>query len=289
LRPPFEPFATVRKLDATDAHLVEMRQPRVVPLLAPSGDVDLLIADSEGELLVTRDAITVLPALNTGRHAPSGGLPSGGLAAPGGRALVLAELPPRRRTLEDHGKGPARPPLFLGADYALRKRPVALARRGDGAMGMLVTDGGAFGTAGIAVFDPRAGHFGEVSRLAPWITVLAGDDPGCGGPKADGRASWSALLLVDPAPWLSLDEGALPGMALAHEALMLVRWSQGKLCLDAIDAAVTDHEGRRAANRMWNLVVRWAGGKERGAVLRAPDLRQELTCRIVSEANEAAQ
>jgi hypothetical protein len=281
-RAPFEPFASPKKLDAADAH--EMRQPHVVPLLAPSGDVDLLLSDTESELLVTRDAITVLPGLDARRNA--GRLTSGGLTAAGGRALVLAEAPPKRRVLEDHGKGPARPLLFLGGDYALRKRPVALARRGDGAMGMLVTDGGAFGSAGIAVFDALAAHFGDVGRVASWLTVLAGDDPRCG--KPDGRAWWSALLLVDPTTWLSLDEGALPGMALGHEGLMLVRWSQTRVCLDAIDTAVTDKEGRRAANRMWNLVVRWGGGKERGAVLRAKDLREELTCSVFFEPSEAA-
>jgi hypothetical protein len=251
-----------------------------VPLLAPSGDVDLLVGDAEGEMLVTRDTITSWPTVDPRRHDSPAGFAFGGLAAPGGRALILTEGRPRRRTLSDHGPGPARPLLFLGGDYVLRKRPLSLARRGDGAIGLLVTDGGAFGTAGIAVFDPAAAQFGEVGRGAPWGAVLAGDDPKC-GKEANPRAWWSALLVVDPVTWLSLDESELPGMALNHQALMLVRWSEGRVCLDAIDAAVTDREGRRELNQTWNLVVRWAGGKERGAVLRSSDLRQELTCRVV--------
>ena len=98
--------------------------------------------------------------------------------------------------------------------------------------------------------------------------------------------SLTALLVVDPASWLSLDTASLPGLTFAHQGLARVRWGADRVCLLALDAVALDAQRRGEPSRSWSLVALWAGEHERGAALRAPDLRQELSCRM--EADEAA-
>ncbi len=280
VRAPFSPFAAPRRLDATDAGAERRDRGHVVPLLAPSGEVSLLMTGSEGsELLVAGDTITTLPAFEGRRYGGRGsGAGQGGLALPDGRALVVGEVL-RRFALQDHGRGPLRPPLYLGPDDPSRHRPRALARRSDGALGVLVLDGGAAPTAGVAPLDRLSATLGPTERLAPWSTVLTGDDPRC---KSDDPGDWHAVLVVDSSTWLLLDPTALPGVTLAHQGLLLVRWGRDRVCMDGLDAAVTVQR-RDVSSRSWNVVARWSGdrGRDRGAALRAIDLRQDLACRIV--------
>jgi hypothetical protein len=108
--------------------------------------------------------------------------------------------------------------------------------------------------------------------------VVGADDPRC--QKGGDPRAWRALLVIDPSAWLGLDPGALPGVSLAHQGLLQVRWGSDRVCLEAMDVAVTEASRRGEAARTWRLVARWAGDRDRGAVLRAADLRQALACRI---------
>ena len=199
LRQPFAPFAAPRRLNATDASL-DARRTSVVPLLTPSGDVDVLVGGDQSELLVSGDHITVLPAEGTRRYGGNGG--STGLALPGGRALVLGDVR-RRLALEDHGPGTVPPPLFLGMERnSLRRRTLAIARRDDGAIGVIVADGSAPETAGVALLERLAGGLRPPERLAPWSSLAGADDPRC--KKGSDPLAWEALLVVDPPPgWRS--------------------------------------------------------------------------------------
>ena len=176
LRPPFEPHAAPRRLNATDARWNPHRRSAVTPLLGPGGEVDLLVSGDQTELLVVGERITPLAAFEARRSARDGA-GAAGLATAAGHALVLVDLK-RRLTLEDHGPGAPPPPIFLGPEHdQTRKRPISLARRDDGVMGALVLDGPAPDTAGVAVIDRAAASAGKVMRLAGWGTVMAGDDP----------------------------------------------------------------------------------------------------------------
>ena len=282
VRAPFSPFAPPRRLDATNAGASLPRRTLVVPLLAPSGEVDLLVRGSDTEdLLIAGAAVTPVPSFDGRRYG--GGTVQGGLVLPGGRALVLGEGR-GRLALQDHGPGPLRPPLFLGLEDGSPRRPQALARRDDGAIGVLLVDGGAAETVGVAPLDRISGTAQPTERLAPWSTLLTADDPRC-LPGADPGA-WRAVLVIDPSTWLTLDPGALPGVTLGREGLLLVRWGRDRVCLEGLDAAAIALH-RAPSHRSWSLVGRWGGagnGGDRGVALRAGDLSQELVCRIPPEA-----
>jgi hypothetical protein len=278
-RQPFAPFAPPHRINATNGSLDTYRRPLVVPLLTPAGDVDVLVIGDRSELLVSGDHASVLPIVDPRRYAP-GDAGYTGISLPGGRALVLGEVR-RRVDLEDHGPGPVVPPLFLGADRgAVRRRPLALARRDDGTLGVIVADGSAPDTAGVAVLDRSAGSVGVAERLAPWSAVVAGGDPRC--QKGGDPRAWEALLVIDPTTWLSLDTSALPGVALAHQGLFRVRWGAERVCLLGLDAAATDATQRGESARSFHLVLRWSGERDRGAALRTEDLLQDLACGIAA-------
>ncbi len=278
MRQPLAPFAPPRRLNATDGGWSShQRRTLVVPLLTPSGDVDLLLAGDQTELLVSGDRVTATPAFDSRRYF-YGDATFTGLTLPGSRALVLAEVR-RRLALEDHGPGVPAPPLLLGLERdRTRRRPLALARRDDGAVGVLVFDGGAPATVGVAVIDRLAAGARPASRLAPWSSVLTADDPRC--QRGADPSAWEALLVIDPATWLTLDAAALPGITLARQGLLHVRWGTERVCLLGMDAAVADAQRRGETHRAWSVVARWTGDRDRGAVLRTADLRQELSCRI---------
>lgn len=289
LRPPFEPTAPPRRLNATDASFSIQRRPMVTPLLGPKagggggggGEVSLLIAGDTSELLVTGDRITSMPAFETRRYYYGDAYGWAGLSLPGGHALLLGELR-RRLALEEHGASPPPPPLYLGVEREIgKRRPMTLGRRDDGVFGVLVFDGGAPATAGVAEIDRRGEGLRGFQKLAPWSTVITADDPRC----ASERDAYEALVLLDPSAWFELDPAQLPGVTFAKAGMALVRWGKERVCLEAIDAAAVDTRRRADGTRSWSLVVRW-GGKGKGgapavnAALRAPDLRQDLRCAV---------
>jgi hypothetical protein len=273
LRTPFAPRAPVRRLEATDGSFSTSRRPGVTPLLGPRGEVQLLLAGDHGDLILSGDRLIPTAATENRRGFRGESSGPGGLATAAGRALLLTER--RRLTLEDRGPGVAAVPIFLGAEPAERRRPVTLGRRADGALGVLVLDGPAPETAGVAVVDRAAATPGPVARLAPWSTVLTADHEAC---RAEDPGAFRALLVIDAQAWLEISPVALPGVALGHQGLIQVRWGKDRVCLEALDAVVPGAFARLGNPRSWSLVARWGGEGEPGAALRSADLRQDLTC-----------
>ncbi len=109
--------------------------------------------------------------------------------------------------------------------------------------------------------------------------MLTADDPRC--QKGADPSAWEALLVIDPATWLALDPAALPGLTLAHQGLLHVRWGAERVCLLGMDAAAIDAQRRGDAHRAWSLVARWAGDRvsRRGAAARRICGRS-FSCRV---------
>jgi hypothetical protein len=158
---------------------------------------------------------------------------------------------------------------------------MTLGRREDGAVGVIVFDGNAPATVGVAEVERRGEGVLGFQKLAPWSKVVTADDPRC----TAARDAYRALVVLDPSTWFELDPIRLPGVTFARQGLALVRWGKESVCLEALDAAVTDTRRRSDGPRQWSLVARW-GGKGSGAAkavnaaLRAPDLRQDLRCAV---------
>ena len=284
-RPPLAPTGAPTRLDLVAPGFTTQRRSLVTPLLGPAGATDLLLGGEAVELLIAGARATPTPAFEPRRYGgPSDGVVAAGLALGGDRALLLGESR-RRLTLEEHRAAPP-PPLFLGSDReGSRRRPMTLGRRDDGAAGVLVFDGAAPETVGVAPIDPAGGGLRALVKLAPWSTVIAAGDPRC---KAPDPAAYRALVVLDPSTWLALDPRSLPGVTLGPKALAEVRWGRDRVCLLALDASVNDTRRRGDGARTLRLVVRWdgKGADPSGAdpapngALRAADLRQDLQCTV---------
>ena len=284
-RPPLAPFAVEKRLDVVAPGFTAGRVAIVTPLLGAAGEIDLLLAADAMELLIAGVSVTAAPAFEPRRYGGySDGLGAGGLALGAGRSLLLGESR-RRPTLEDHRASPP-PPLFFGTDREpVRRRAMTLGRSFGGAAGVLVFDGAAPETVGVAPIDPAGAGLLALGRLAPWSTLTLADDPRC---KAPDPTAYRALVVLDPSTWLALDPRSLPGVTLGQKALAEVRWGRSRVCLAALDAAVTDTRRRGDAARTMRLVVRWDGqGAGPGGAdpapngaLRAADLRQDLRCAL---------
>jgi hypothetical protein len=274
VRQVFSPHAATRVLNATDASFNAPRRSGVTPLLAPSGDVDLLVTGDQRELLVAGDRITAFPAPEPRRWFE----PGTGLVMPNGRALVLGDSR-RRLALEDHGPDVLQPPMYLGVERAQdRRRPLALARRDDGALGVLIFDGGGPETVGVALIDRLGATTSRVMKLAPWSTVVTADDPRC--KKGADKDAFTALVVAETAAWLGLDPREIPGIQWNNNALLLVRWGKERVCLEALDAEMRERRVRGDMLRPFRLVARWGAHKEAGVTLRTRDLQQDLVCKI---------
>jgi hypothetical protein len=277
-RPPFALRAPVRRVEATNASLRVTRISAVAPLLGPNGDVQLLVAGDRAELLVAGDRITPLPSFEGRRYTRLDGTGPPGLALANGRAVILGDVR-RRLALEERGGPTPSAPIVIGAELENpRRRPITLGRRDDGALGVLVLDGPAPEIVGAATIDRAAASAGPIARLAPWSSLVTADHPAC--QKGVDPSAFRALLVIEPQLWLTVDPAALPGVALAKQGLVAVRWGRDRVCLEALDAAVVDQRARSAGGRSLHLVARWSGEGERGAALRGADLRQDLVCRV---------
>jgi hypothetical protein len=276
-RPPFDPNAPVRRIDATGADLEEARRAIITPLLAPDGGVALMFISDKQEIIVGAERVSTLPLFEPRRYASTDGAVTTGLLLGPDRALVMGEVR-RRAALEDHGPPPHRPPLLLGPERDnTTRRPMALARREDGTIGLLVWDGSAPEAVAIAELDRAGGAFKPRTPLAPWSTATAADDPRC----RDDKQGWRALVTIEPGRWLSLDESALPGVELMASGAALVRWGKERVCVEAIDiSAQRRTEGESPAQA--TLIARFgaAKGQSRGASIRSAGLKQMLTCRM---------
>lgn len=281
-RIPFEPDEPVKRLPAVGVSL-GYRRALAVPLLGPSGDVSLLLHADKSELLLTPSEVIELPVFEGRRPWGHEGSRSAGLRIGRDRALVLGDA--RRRTsLELHGPKPTEPPMFVGLEREmLRNRVISVVRRGDGALGILVLDGAAPETAGVAVLDREGASIGPVLKLAPWSTLTPASDARC---KADKEA-WSALVVLNPLTWLALDRRALPGVTLGTQGLARVRWGRERVCVDALDVSVSD-DRRRDDPAESSLVISWSGSAPRAA-MRWQAAKQSLRCSLDPAAREGTR
>lgn len=280
-RPPFQPDSPVLRLNATNANF-GYRRPPAIPLLTERGEVALLLAPDGSELLVTPTDVLALPPFDPRRYFFGESAAITGQLLGRDRPLVLGDM--RRRTsLEEHGPLPHRPPLYVALDREhIRKRTLAIGRRDDGALGILVLDGPAPETAGVAELDRGATSLRSVARLAPWSTLSLASDALC---KAPQKGAYRALISLDPGLWLALDGRSLPGVELGSQGLALVRWGPDRVCLEGLDLTARDVRRRTDAGTS-TLVAKWTASGKNAAALRWEKLRQPLRCSIHREAGE---
>ena len=295
-RMPLAPFAAPSRLAVVAPGFTAQRRSPVTPLLGAAGEIELLFGGETTELRIAGASAVPTPAFELRRYGGySDGLVAAGLALGAGRSLVLGESR-RRLTLENHGDGESPPPLFLGSDREpTRRRPMTLGRRDDGVAGVLVFDGAAPETVGVAPIDPAGAGVLALVKLAPWSTVTPASDPRC---KTPDPTAYRALVVLDPSTWIALDPASLPGVLPGQQALAEVRWGRDRVCLAALDAGVSDPRRRGDGARSLRLVVRWDGngaGRSGTALapngaLRAADFRQDLLCGLEpASAPEAAR
>ncbi|WP_156041044.1 hypothetical protein [Chondromyces apiculatus] len=290
-RAPFDPRARLVRLDATDAGFMtgstRYRSPVSAPLVGPRGEVGVLLLGESGEAIATPSALTSLPSYEPRRYSNERSATTTGLMLGAGRVSLLGEKN-RRLYLEEHGPGVQQPLRGVGVDREpFRERTMVLALREDGARGVLVLDGKAPETAGVARLDAAEGPT-AVERLAPWSTLTAGDDPRCKAGREPGGAWW-ALVVIEPARALGFDTAALPGVEFSAKGLALLRWGRARVCMEALDVAVSDGRRGQGSASSARLVARWTGGAGGGAQLGSArveaslvsaDLRQGLACTV---------
>lgn len=288
-RPPLDPVAPIVRHNATNAAISGYRgRSQALTLLGPGADVSYMFFADQNEALVDRNDIVTVPPFETRRYYYYNNQASStGLRTANDRALLLGDYRSRSAwsSLEEHGAAPQKPPFYFAYDRdANRRRVATMGRRDDGAVGVIVIDGAAPDTAAVAEFDRVASTLGPLRRLAPWSSLLTADDPACG---AD-RTAYRALVTIDPSVVFSLDPAKLPGVELAKQGLLLVRWGEERVCLEAVDLAVTDPRRRTESATGENLVIRWApAGKgaaappgEAAGALRSLELTQPLACSL---------
>jgi hypothetical protein len=286
-RVPFDVRGTTLSFDGSEAKSALFYRSMATPLLARDGSVELLVRGDGKDTRITPTGVTLLDEGGTRRFGRSPATPDPGLVLDKDRVLVL-EDGARSTDLEERGPSPERPAVYVGAPRELVTGAAeALGERGDGAIGLLVVDAPIAGAAGFARFDRVASSFGAIEPLAPWSSLVAGDDPRC-RPRSD---EVRALLAITPARWIELDARVLPGVTFAGQGMVLVRFSKERVCLDALDAAVTD--ARSVETRSQTLVF---DAREKPAALHrdgiadaailAPPIRQSLHC-VVAPSIEA--
>ncbi|MRG95067.1 hypothetical protein [Polyangium spumosum] len=199
------------------------------------------------------------------------------------RAVSTVELPRQTRD-----KTPGRP-VSAGVLRELGSlHPPNGAHRYDLAAGLrgqspVVIAVDAAGDAVLAPLDPDRGALGAETRLVSLEGLLAASDPRCAPAPDDARV----VLPFDTA--IGLAQGSLLGVTASGSAgLAVLRWSEARVCLEAVEIAVRDerHEPELGAydppGTVRKLVARFDGkgpGKGTLVVLGfGAEVRQPLTC-----------
>lgn len=284
-RAPFDPDALPKRLDATSSELDNIRRLGVFPLLDKDGDVALLLISDKNEVLVSGDELTTLPLFENRRYMSDDTRNPTGLVLGPNSVLILGDVR-RRTTLEEHGLGPQKAPVYLSQERdSSTRRPMALARRNDGTQGLLVSEGFPAGAVAVAEIDAKARAFLPFTPLASWSTATMGDDPRC----KDVRG-WMALVSIDPTLWFDVKPLAAAGFDVNAQGMLLVRWGAERVCVDALEMGVeprTAYEWRYDSH----LVMRWLsiGKKRRGGQLLLDGTRRKMECRLTSVAEKTRQ
>jgi hypothetical protein len=275
-RAPFDPDALPKRLDATNSELDNVRRLGVIPLLGKDGDVGLLLISDKHEIVVFHDELTTLPLFENRRYfSDETRYPSGLLSVPN-QPLIIGDIR-RRSALEEHGIGTQHAPVYIGQerDSSTRKQ-MALAKRDDGAQGLVVWEGFPAQVTAVSELDNKSRTFLPFTPLAPWTSATMGDDPRC-----KNMHGWATIVPVDPTLWFDVKTLSANGIDLNGAGLMLVRWGSERLCIDAIDLGVnirTSYEWRFDNH----LVMRWlpAGKKRRGGMLLQEGTRRRVECKL---------
>lgn len=283
-RPPFDPDALPKRLDATGTELDNVRRLGVLPLLGKDDDVGLLIISDKHEVLLQGDVLTTLPMFEQRRYMSDDTRYPPGLLLGANRALIIGDMR-RRVALEEHGPGQQRAPIFLGQERdSSGRRPMSLARRADGTQGIVVWEGFPPEIAAVAELDAKSQTFNGFSPLAGWSKATPGDDPSC-----KNFNGWTTIVPIDPSLWFDLQTHAGLGIDATSVGTLLVRWNHERICVDALDMGLESrnpYEWRLDSH----LVMRWfaSGKKKHGGVLFRDGTRQRVECRL-EPANNATK
>lgn len=267
--PPFEARPSRRVLRGV-LDDIALASNAAVPLLTTEGGVGLLVTGGKREHWVTAEGIETVPVFEAERYDwRNSEWPNTGIMLQGQRVLAIGSIR-QRSTIEEHGPGTQRMPLFFGLDAsAMPKRPLALGRKADGAIGLLTVGGPSPEPAGVA---PLLEGFalGPLGPLASWGAARGAADGVCQS-SSDG---YRALLVVEPVSWFELE--APEGLHLGYRGLVQVRWSESLACVEAIHLAAIDERGGIA--REVKIVARFGDREGGGGGLRGDDLWQPLRC-----------
>jgi hypothetical protein len=293
-RPPFDRALLPRRINATNAAELAQR-PAATLVVDRAGVVALHLIADKGEALLDDDDLVALPLFER-RYASSSLVLSTGARLGRDRVLMLGESR-GRLGIESHGVGTQPPPAGLVADRRLfGRRNVAVGHRPGGGLALLVLDGAPARSAGMIALDPLGtSPVGDAQQLAPWSTLTRGDDPACASDEGV-----RAVLLLESS-WLELASDELPGLSTRgpgrygseRNLTALVRWSAGRVCLDAVRVGAFDTRRgsqvtlvsvwgqARSAGKGAKAVAPKAAAAAEPGVLRTKTLHQPVRCDVV--------
>ncbi len=268
-RIPFAPEAISRTVGSNEAVFGKSWRHSVVPLLGPRDEVGWLFEVPGAEILFDEHRAVFVPIPQQRSYWFESPL---GAVRDGDRWVVITRVR-RRLAIEERGPSASLAPYHYGIDREMfRQRTLALGRRADGALGVIVADGFGAASASVAVLDRRAGALGPLRRLAPWSTATRADAPEC---RADPGA-FHAVVPIGEAGWLSL--AGLPGATIGN-GIALVSWGEARVCVEAIEASGSDARQAPVGRPGATLGARWGPGAPHAAMLRSGS-RSELRCTI---------
>lgn len=274
-RAPFDTLRVRHSVRVAFDEEVALGQLTAWPLVDGAGHVSTWLPAGAKDVWLdgARGVVSAAPDPGRGAYFGEGVGSAAGLLLGAGRALVPSWTR-RRFALETRGTAPLPPAQHVGLDLdVLGRRQLLLGREGE-AIGLLVLDGFAPDTAGVAPWDPVSGAVGALQKLAPWSTLSLATSEACRREPGGHRV----LVPMEPAAWLRLDGGALPGVDLGSAGLALARWSSTRVCLEGLHALVTRSPRGEGAAR---IVARWpapAGAPE--VVLASDGLETNLVCHV---------